>query len=1097
MRRPHPSLAALLLATLAGPLAAEPAVLVTDLDSRADPSFGASPEPIAVFNGKLYFWSTDPVTGAEPWKSDGTPAGTALLEDVCPGRCGSRPRSGEAAVAGGLLFFTACDGARGCQLWKTDGSGAGTELVEAFEDDGLTPPVRRLAAWNGALYFAAADVVHGVELFRTDGTREGTTLVRDLSPGRRSTGFTDLVAAEDRLFVATVDGLWTSDGTAAGTERILELPAGRSSGFLNTAVGGRLFYTTRGTGLEDALWTSDGTAAGTVKLRDAVGSISGLVPLEGEALFFDNSDSGVELWTTDGTAAGTARVRGGLSNIADPLAVFAGELYFANRGTLWRSDGTPAGTRIANRFVDSVIGLGVAGDALYALTWSLGETAVWRTLGTAATTERVLGGAAGRFEEMLAFGDRLALAVERDGEGEELALLDPATGDLAFLTDAVQPGSADPKSLTEELFRLLFVTGDGLHGTRGTEDATEFVASSSPAARLVRAAGGTFVFDGDELGFLDLRGQRSQILAGNNRNAVDAELSVTVGEELFFLAFFERVDGYRYELFRSDGRRGRPATHAAAGIPNNHFCFDPPCTPVSVDVAARGDEVFVLHQTRLLRADLSRRSFDTVFDAEELAGCDVDEGLFCQLEDLAVAGGRLFFTSAGTDVPLVLWTSDGTADGTRRVRELLPPPIFDPRPVRELLGVGETLYFVFPDPEVGEELWASDGTEAGTAVVRDLRPGPRSSFPRGLTAFDGRLVFAADDGAAGHEPWTSDGTGLGTVRVADVCAGPCSSLPRDFTAVGGVLVFAADDGVAGAEPWRTDLTAAGTWRIDDVSPGPSPSGPRDFTAAYDRVYFNAAAEATGFELFSFPRVALLDAAEPCPECLAGGRFRVRVDWADPRGVRGAATPIVHDDHNAFFWFFGPDNVELLVKVLNGTSINDHYWVFYGALSAVEYTITVEDRQTGRVQTYHNPPGNICGRGDVGAFPAGGGASPLRPAAPAAKQAACGGDDRTLCLDDGRFRVEVEWTDPRGVRGTGRALPLTDATGAFWFFGPKNLELVVKLLDGTGINGRYWFFYGGLSSVEYTITVTDTRTGAVRVYRNEAGEICGRGDVEAF
>jgi hypothetical protein len=159
------------------------------------------------------------------------------------------------------------------------------------------------------------------------------------------------------------------------------------------------------------------------------------------------------------------------------------------------------------------------------------------------------------------------------------------------------------------------------------------------------------------------------------------------------------------------------------------------------------------------------------------------------------------------------------------------------------------------------------------------------------------------------------------------------------------------------------------------------------------------------------------------------------------------------------------------------------------------TITVEDRQTGRVQTYHNPPGNICGQGGVGAFPAGG-TDDFRTV-PTTKQRACAGDDRTLCLNDGRFRVEVEWTDPRGVPGTGRALPLTDATGAFWFFGPENLELVVKLLDGSAINGRYWFFYGGLSGVEYAITVTDTETGARRVYRNAAGEICGRGDVGAF
>ena len=47
------------------------------------------------------------------------------------------------------------------------------------------------------------------------------------------------------------------------------------------------------------------------------------------------------------------------------------------------------------------------------------------------------------------------------------------------------------------------------------------------------------------------------------------------------------------------------------------------------------------------------------------------------------------------------------------------------------------------------------------------------------------------------------------------------------------------------------------------------------------------------------------------------------------------------------WFFSPDNVELIIKVLDGRSITGHFWVFYGALSNVQYTITVKDTQTRR------------------------------------------------------------------------------------------------------------------------------------------------------
>jgi hypothetical protein len=98
----------------------------------------------------------------------------------------------------------------------------------------------------------------------------------------------------------------------------------------------------------------------------------------------------------------------------------------------------------------------------------------------------------------------------------------------------------------------------------------------------------------------------------------------------------------------------------------------------------------------------------------------------------------------------------------------------------------------------------------------------------------------------------------------------------------------------------------------------------------------------------------------------------------------------------------------------------------------------------------------------------------------------------------RFRVEVEWTDQRsGDSGVGTAVPGTDRSGFFWFFEPQNIELVVKILDGRQANGHFWVFYGALSDVAYTITVTDTVTGEHATYHNPPGEICGRGDTAAF
>ena len=46
---------------------------------------------------------------------------------------------------------------------------------------------------------------------------------------------------------------------------------------------------------------------------------------------------------------------------------------------------------------------------------------------------------------------------------------------------------------------------------------------------------------------------------------------------------------------------------------------------------------------------------------------------------------------------------------------------------------------------------------------------------------------------------------------------------------------------------------------------------------------------------------------------------------------------------------------------------------------------------------------------------------------------------------------------------------------------------VKVLDGCGYNQHRWVFISSGSTVEYTVTVTDTRTGANKEYRNESGE----------
>ncbi len=113
-------------------------------------------------------------------------------------------------------------------------------------------------------------------------------------------------------------------------------------------------------------------------------------------------------------------------------------------------------------------------------------------------------------------------------------------------------------------------------------------------------------------------------------------------------------------------------------------------------------------------------------------------------------------------------------------------------------------------------------------------------------------------------------------------------------------------------------------------------------------------------------------------------------------------------------------------------------------------------------------------------------------------------ETVLCLRAGRFSVAVDWQDFAGEYGAGHPVPIDPAqpfasdTGMFWFFDPGNLELMVKVLDGCALNGRFWVFLSPASTVGYDVTVTDLETGVVRVYSNEAGNVPAlTADTDAF
>jgi ELWxxDGT repeat protein len=640
------------------------------------------------------------------------------------------------------------------------------------------------------------------------------------------------------------------------------------------------------------LWTTDGTASGTERLRSFPNVLQGLGS-NGRIAFFavSNADEVTwQLWRTDGTATGTFSFNVGLPSPRSPLTrtFFRDRLVFDGctpQGgcELWASDGSAAGTRQLRDLTPGPAssaphGFASAGERLYFLADDPTGPALWASDGTAAGTQRVV--------TLPPF----SLAHDLTGAGDRVFFLEGQTSSshvslwtsdgTAAGTRPVPPfdhaGSNGPgiDSLAGSLGgSLLFVGFDRFNGLqlwktdgtpRGTLRLTSFVLphGSFPSPVSGAALGERFVFQGFDQHLWTTRGTRAstQRLAGCPGGCPLPHFNFAglVHDGKLFFSGSTQATGE--EPWVTDG--------TAAGTRRLGDLCPGSCDSNPQFVAVLLGRVFFVASTGLWTTDGTPG--DTVLVGGEggeltaagsrvvFASSSTTSGPGLGVTDGTAAGTQIldvhFSHGAGSDpilflpfgngirfqtcdnAPAQVWTSDGTEGGTFALADASVSAYCAP-----LARLGGDVYFIAEDLNAQEpnlEVWRSDGTPGGAFPITRLAP---DRMATGLSTAGDRLVLFVTNAAAGGtgELWTSDGTELGTVKVTDLPDHDPSFLAASPGGLPGELFFQAANVDGFLTFWYSNGTAAGTRPLVEFFSPEEESAFTGFTRFNGAVYFAA------------------------------------------------------------------------------------------------------------------------------------------------------------------------------------------------------------------------------------------------------------------
>ncbi len=347
----------------------------------------------------IYFSADDGVHGRELWVSDGTPAGTHLFLDIATGADSSNPSN--LCVCGGKLFFDAFRVGIGYTLWVSDGTIAGTESIADIDPSTTANEFsydwgNTYCAVGSTFFFNAIDPVQGSQLWKSDGTAAGTQVVLDVSGNQPGGSPVAMTAMGGNLYFTSRgdpdSGLWISDGTSAGTHAYTSTIADCD---FTTAIGGTVYV--RGTDIDigNGMFATEGDPADLTLLSPTFNAPSRFIDMGGLA-YCDPIVPALNtrpLVVSDGTPGGTTVVA---DVFFDEPVVVGSALYFGSPSptldALWVSDGTGPGTlQVTSQIPDAYPVASVKGLVLVGQKDSIQDySELWASNGSDAGTVQLL-----------------------------------------------------------------------------------------------------------------------------------------------------------------------------------------------------------------------------------------------------------------------------------------------------------------------------------------------------------------------------------------------------------------------------------------------------------------------------------------------------------------------------------------------------------------------------------------------------------------------------------------------------------------------------------------------------------------------------------